>query len=145
MQISGGSRISRGGGEIISDIFSRKLHEIEKKIEQREASLTPLLRSATAGNYRPQRSCGKVMFSQACQEFCPGGGVSTMHWGRHPPSQCMLGYTPFWSDTLSDGHYSGRYASYTIVLVRVVMVQSHLQFTLLLRLSELICEPFLPL
>ena len=41
-------------------------------------------------------SCGKVMFSQV--SVCPQGG------GVHPPGQ-----TP---PDSSDGHYSGRYASY---------------------------------
>ena len=70
--------------------------------------------------YRPQRSCGKVMFSQASVILSMGGGVPGRHtpwadppgqtpdthpWvdtpsgkiplGRHaPPAQCMLGYTP---------------------------------------------------
>ena len=39
--------------------------------------------------YRPQRSCGKVMFSQACVKnsvHSGGGGevYPSMHWGRHP-------------------------------------------------------------
>ena len=29
-------------------------------------------------------NCGKVMFSQACQDFCPQGVYPTMQWGRHP-------------------------------------------------------------
>ena len=68
--------------------------------------------------YRPQRSCGKVIFSQACVKNSVGGGSvclsacwDTPPWadtplgqthplGRHhpqadtTPSQCMLGYTP---------------------------------------------------
>ena len=70
--------------------------------------------------YRPQRSCGKVIFSQACVKNsvrgclpqCMLGYTSlgrhppgqTHPLGRHPlgrhhpqadpPSQCMLGYTP---------------------------------------------------
>ena len=35
-------------------------------------------------NYRPQRSWGKVMFSQACVILFTGGGLP----------QCMLGYQP---------------------------------------------------
>ena len=55
--------------------------------------------------YRPQQSCGKVMFSQA--SVSQGGGVVSGNTppGRHPvqssacwdtycPAQCMLGYTP---------------------------------------------------
>ena len=80
--------------------------------------------------HRPQRSCGKVMFSQVCvKNSFQGGGLSQhelghtspgqtlppsacwdtspclvhagIHtllpsacWGTHPPTQCMLGYTP---------------------------------------------------
>ena len=57
--------------------------------------------------YRPQRSCGKVMFSQAFVILSTeGGGVHPRadtplarhpHLRRHPPP--------------SDGHYIGRYAS----------------------------------
>ena len=44
--------------------------------------------------YRPQRSCGKVMFSQTSMILFTGGVYPSMHWGRHtPPTQCMLGYT----------------------------------------------------
>ena len=44
--------------------------------------------------YRPQRSWGKVIFSEACVKNSVGGGVSApLHAGRHPPAQCMLGYT----------------------------------------------------
>ena len=64
-------------------------------------------------HYRPQRSCGKMIFSQASvSHSVHGGGVSATHPpSRHPPSrhpsypvhagihtppaQCMLGYTPF--------------------------------------------------
>ena len=35
--------------------------------------------------YRPQRSCGKVMFSQASVILFTGRVYSIMHWGRHPP------------------------------------------------------------
>ena len=37
--------------------------------------------------YRPQRSCGKVIFSQACVK-------NSVHWGGGCLPQCMLGYTP---------------------------------------------------
>ena len=43
--------------------------------------------------YRPQRSCGKVMFlhlsCHSVQGVCPSAC-----WDTHPPAQCMLGYTP---------------------------------------------------
>ena len=54
--------------------------------------------------YRPQRSCGKVMFSQASVILFTRGCVWQTPPGRHPPgrypsgrhptAQCMLGYTP---------------------------------------------------
>ena len=72
--------------------------------------------------YRPQRSCDKIMFSQASVILFTGG-VADTPWtdtprgqtpplARHPPradthtppAQCMLGYTPL--------HCSGWYASY---------------------------------
>ena len=34
--------------------------------------------------YRPQRSCGKVMFL-TCLSFCSQGGVCPGEVGRHPP------------------------------------------------------------
>ena len=37
-------------------------------------------------DYRPQRSRGKVMFSQASVILFTGGYPS-MYWGRHPPRQ----------------------------------------------------------
>ena len=49
-----------------------------------------------------KRSCAKVMFSQACQEFCPRGmGVyPSMHWGRQSPwADTRLGRQPPWADT----------------------------------------------
>ena len=50
--------------------------------------------------YRPQRSCGKVMFLHLSVILSTGGrGVSSSGPeggqtppGRHPPAQCMLGY-----------------------------------------------------
>ena len=47
--------------------------------------------------YRPQRSCGKVMFLHLSVILSTGGCLP----------QCMLGYTP-----PADGYCSGRYASY---------------------------------
>ena len=60
-------------------------------------------------NYRPQPSCGKVMFSQAsvilitgkvCGRHPPGRHPSGQTpplpnacWDTHTPAQCMLGYT----------------------------------------------------
>ena len=50
--------------------------------------------------YRPQRSCGKVMFSQASVILFTGEGVyPSMHWGRHPPGQTPPGRHPPGIDT----------------------------------------------
>ena len=51
--------------------------------------------------FRPQRSCEKVMFSQVCvkNSVLRGRVYPSMHWGRHPPAQCMLGYTHPQADT----------------------------------------------
>ena len=46
-------------------------------------------------HYRPQTKLWKCnVFTPVCQSFCHGGVYPSMHWGRHPPAQCMLGYTP---------------------------------------------------
>ena len=55
-----------------------------------EFSLTKFSLANCCVCYRPQRSCGKVMFSQASVILSTGEGVC----GRHPPAKCMLGYTP---------------------------------------------------
>ena len=69
--------------------------------------------------YRPQRSCGMVMFLHVSVILSTGGGVSGRPPGQTPPHP--------WADTLPwantpppradtlpprDGHCSGRYASY---------------------------------
>ena len=45
-----------------------------------------ILKSIELNNniYRPQRSCGKVIFSQA-SVILSMGVYPSMHWGRHPP------------------------------------------------------------
>ena len=85
------------------------------------AAYRQFLNLAEDVNYRPQRSCSKVMF-YICQSFCPQGDLSSRHtpWqtplpltppgqtsplGRQPP--IPLADTPH-----SDGHCSRRYASY---------------------------------
>ena len=62
--------------------------------------------------YRPQRSCGKVIFSQACvKNSVHGGGVSApVHAGIHThPRADNPRQTP---PPPHDGHCNGRYASY---------------------------------
>ena len=58
--------------------------------------------------YRPQRSCGKVILSQAYVKNSVHGG------GGWCLPQCMLGYTAPLGQTPppADGYCCGRYASY---------------------------------
>ena len=61
---------------------------------------------ANVFDYRPQRSCGKVMFLHLSVILFTGGVSAPVHAGIHiplgrhppgrhpPPAQCMLGYTP---------------------------------------------------
>ena len=60
---------------------------------------------ANVFDYRPQCSCGKVMFLHLSVILFTGGVSAPVHagihtplgrhpLGRHPPAQCMLGYTP---------------------------------------------------
>ena len=58
--------------------------------------------SGIVDNYRPQRSCGKVMFLHLPVILSTGGCVSQHALGETPPRQ-----TP-----PADGYCSGRYASY---------------------------------
>ena len=86
--------------------------------------------------YRPQRSCGKVIFSQASVILFTGGGVCPACIGADTPSPCRHSPRPDtpWEDTPQGrhvplgrhppgqtrpgkhpppyGHCSGRYASY---------------------------------
>ena len=67
-------------------------------------NILPFPLEKTLNNYRPQRSCSKVMF-YTYLSFCLWWGVS----GRHPPEQ-----TPHSRQTPPprDGHCSRWYASY---------------------------------
>ena len=80
--------------------------------------------------YRPQRSCGKVMFSQASVILFTGrrGVAETpradtpprpVHaWINTPPAQCMLGYTPPPTATAADGtHPTGMHSCWHCDLV----------------------------
>ena len=68
--------------------------------------------------YRPQTKLRKCnVFTSVCQEFCPREG-----WGVHPPWADPPRQTP-----PSDGHCSGRYASYWnafLLSVSVVWTQT---------------------
>ena len=58
-------------------------------------------------NYRPQRSCGKVIFLHLSVILFTGGS------GRHPREDTPLGrHPPGTPPPPADGHYSGRYVSY---------------------------------
>ena len=80
--------------------------------------------------YRPKRSCGKVMFSQASVILFTGG-VSQQALGQTPRMQ-----TP----PPPDGHCSGRYASYwNSFLFANVFKISHFYTQLLAIQSETFC------
>ena len=50
--------------------------------------------------YRPQRSCGKVIFSQACvKNSVLGGCLPQCMLGYTPPGRHTPGQTPPWADT----------------------------------------------
>ena len=49
-------------------------------------------------HYRPQRSCGKVMFSQA-SVILSGGVYGRQPPGKHPPGRIPPGRHPSWADT----------------------------------------------
>ena len=61
--------------------------------------------------YRPQRSCGNVMFLHLSVILFTEGGTSP-----NPPRIHPLGRHPSWADTPpprpADGHCSGQYVSY---------------------------------
>ena len=84
-------------------------------------------------------SCGKVMFSSVCQEFCLGCGVpASGSGGVHPPGETphTLGRHPQGKHPLPrDGHCSGRYASYwnaflflSIILLLYVVIHTRNRF-----------------
>ena len=76
--------------------------------------------------YRPQRSCGKIMFSQASVILFTGGGVSDRPLGQNPLSRHTPGQTPYpWADTPppADGYCSGQYASYWNAFLFVILWQ----------------------
>ena len=72
--------------------------------------------------YRPQRSCGKVIFSQASVILFTGGGcLPSACWDTHPPSPRKHTHTHREAHSTPPGkhtphplggHCSGRYASY---------------------------------
>ena len=55
--------------------------------------------------YHRQRSCGKVMFSQASVILFMGG-VTDSYLGRHPSGRHPLGQKPPWADTPPGRHTS---------------------------------------
>ena len=59
--------------------------------------------------YRPQRSCGKVMFLHVSVILSTGGDGRQTPPGKTPPRQT---HTPWADPPAKDGHCSGRYASY---------------------------------
>ena len=94
--------------------------------------------------YRPQRSCGKVMCSQASVILPTGGGVCgrpprqthppppSTCWDTHThPAQCMLGYTPppHPAASAADGtHPTGMHSCFQIRIQGFVSAESCLMF-----------------
>ena len=87
-----------------------KLHEVALREVMSQCNYSPL-------NYRPQRSCGKVVFLHLSVILftgsCPADAPKQTPLGRHPawadnsPRQTLPRQTP-----PRDSHYRGRYASY---------------------------------
>ena len=75
----------------------------------------------TTNIYRPERSCGKVMFLHLSVILFTGGCLADTPLGRHAPLQAD---TPCWADTptQSDGHCSGWYASYWYAFLFHILV-----------------------
>ena len=66
------------------------------------------------GYYRPQRSCGKVLFLHLSVILVTGGVCLSACWDTHTPlGRHPKAGTPYWADIPpADGYCSGRYASY---------------------------------
>ena len=97
--------------------------------------------------YRPQRSCGKVMFLHLSVILFTGGCLPLpLPWsdtpmgrhpllgrhppGRHTPAKCMLGFTPLCAVHAGIRSTSGRYASYwnaflLVILLMVMLIYLH--------------------
>ena len=69
-----------------------------------------LWKTRSLNDYHPQRSCGKVIFSQASVILSSGGVYSSMHWGRHPPPR----QTPRWADTSPCPVHAGIHTPFTV-------------------------------
>ena len=95
---------------------------------------------AKISHYRPQRSCGKVIFSQASVSHSVhggGGGVSQHALrqtlpGRHTPRQTPWAYTPL------SRHCCGWYASYwnAILLKGSNLHQTHIHVCTCIRMRN---------
>ena len=124
VQYSGNDDLLLLHRKVLSDTIS-VLSEYENTVNLTRQMHRPII----CTSYRPQRSCGKVMFSQASVILLTGEGISAQGvcvWqtppGKHPPwadtpllSACWDTHTPLPSacwDTPPGGHCSGRYASY---------------------------------
>ena len=91
-------------------------------------------------HYRPQRSCGKVIFSQVSVSHPVDRGCvyPSMHWGRHPPRRHLPRQTPRpgqtspWADTLleqtataADGAHPTGMHSCSFILFVYLYIFSH--------------------
>ena len=87
--------------------------------------LLPPANEVCKGNvYRPQRSCSKVMFSQASVILFTGGGVRG--GGVHGRRACVAGGCA-WQGGMHGrgGHCSGRYASYRNAFLLGEIIPGH--------------------
>ena len=91
------------------EAINKLLQEHEENINKVRLAILLVLRfnDKKCHCYRPQRSCGKVIFSEACVKNSVhggGGGVCL--------SACWDTQTPRADISLADGHCRGRHASY---------------------------------
>ena len=79
--------------------------------------------------YRPQRSCGKVMFLHVSVIQCTGEVWQTPPWANPPCQTPSLGKHPPWETPPppSDGHCSGRYASYWNVFLFYLCIKDSIR------------------
>ena len=73
-----------------SDLLAKgKVYWCSRRVSMQEICKWPII-WFDSGFYRPRRSCGKVIFSQACVKnsvHMGGGGVCLRHVGIHPPGR----------------------------------------------------------
>ena len=92
VQYSGNDDLLLLHRKVLSDTIS-VLSEYENTVNLTRQMHRPII----CTSYRPQRSCGKVMFSQASVILLTGEGISAQGvcvCGRHPLANTLPGQTP---------------------------------------------------